>query len=305
MSDEFNPQVEYEQKGYLNCDFRLFHIDESKAIETPWHYHDFDKIVFFLRGNVQYAVEGREYELRPYDIVIGPHHSIHKVTASDKEGYERYVLYVKPETLIRLGKTQEVTVHEGKNLSGRSKDHDLDLCFNMTSKTRTNLVHFDAGITSELMDKFRTLEEVLKSEEELYCAGLRIHVSLIQLLIGLNEACFKHPDAFMEKARYNRKVIDIIDYIMEHLGDDLSIDNISDKFYISKYHMMRIFKAETGYSVHQYIMEKRILRARDLIIAGEPAMSASIESGFHDYSSFCKAFRKATGKLPSDYVSGT
>jgi AraC-like DNA-binding protein len=153
------------------------------------------------------------------------------------------------------------------------------------------------------MDKFRTLEDVIRSEEDLYCAGLRIHVSLIQLLIGLNEACFKHSDAFMEKARYNRKVIDIIDYIMEHLGDDLSIDKISDEFYISKYHMMRIFKAETGYSVHQYIMEKRILRARDLIIAGEPAMSASIESGFHDYSSFCKAFRKATGKLPSDYVA--
>ncbi|SHH47926.1 AraC-type DNA-binding protein [Butyrivibrio fibrisolvens DSM 3071] len=303
MSEEFNPSVEYEQKGYLNCDFRLFHIDESKAIDTPWHYHDFDKIVFFLRGDVQYAVEGREYELRPYDIVIVPHHSIHKVTASAKEGYERYVLYVKPETLVRLGKTQEVTVHEGKKLSGKTKDHDLDLCFNMTSKTKTNLVHFDAGITSELMDKFRTLEDVIRSEEDLYCAGLRIHVSLIQLLIGLNEACFKHPDAFMEKARYNRKVIDIIDYIMEHLGDDLSIDKISDEFYISKYHMMRIFKAETGYSVHQYIMEKRILRARDLIIAGEPAMSASIESGFHDYSSFCKAFRKATGKLPSDYVA--
>lgn len=303
MYEEFDPSVEYEQKGYLNCDFRLFHIDESKSIDTPWHYHDFDKIVFFLRGNVRYAVEGREYELRPYDIVIVPHHSIHKVTASVNEGYERYVLYLKPETLTRLANTEEVTVHEGKELSGRRADHNLDLCFNMIAKTRTNLVHFDAGITSELMERFRTLEDVLKSEEDLYCAGLRIHVGLIQLLIGLNEACYKHPDCFMEKARYNRKVIDIIDYITEHLGDDLSIDKISDQFYISKYHMMRIFKAETGYSVHQYIMEKRILKARDLIISGEPAMSASIEAGFHDYSSFCKAFRKATGKLPSDYVA--
>lgn len=303
MSEEFDPLVEYEQKGYLNCDFRLFHIDEAKEVNTPWHYHDFDKIVFFLRGNVSYAVEGRKYELRPYDIVIVPHHSIHKVTASAQEGYERYVLYVKPETLVRLGNTEEVTVHEGKNISGNFKDHDLEQCFNMTADSRTNLVHFDAGITSDLLEKFRILENAIKSEEELYCAGLRIHVDLIQLLIGINEACYKNPDSFLEKARYNRKVIDIIDYITQHLGDDLSIDKISDEFYISKYHMMRIFKAETGYSVHQYIMEKRILKARDLIISGEPAMAASIESGFHDYSSFCKAFRKATGKLPSDYVT--
>lgn len=304
MAEEFDPLVEYEQKGYLNCDFRLFHIDEIKAIETPWHYHDFDKIVFFLRGNVKYSVEGREYDLKPYDIIIVPHHSIHKVTALAQEGYERYVLYVKPETLVRLGNTQEATVHEGKEILGNSGDHDLSLCFDMTSKTGTNLVHFDAGITAQIFDDFRKLKDDLECEQELYCAGLKIHVDLIRLVIGLNEACYKYPDAFLEKARYNRKVIDIIDYITQHLGDDLSIDKISDKFYISKYHMMRIFKAETGYSVHQYIMEKRILKARDLIISGEPAMAASLESGFHDYSTFCKAFRKATGKLPSDYGSG-
>lgn len=292
MAEDFNPSQEYEQKGYLNCDFRLFHLDESKELNTPWHYHDFDKIVFFLRGNAKYAVEGREYDLKPYDIILVPHHNIHKAIAASTENYERYVLYLKPETLDGLEETKE-------GCSGK-----LKLCFNLPLEKKTNLVHFDAAVTAALLQDFQDLAQLLDRKKELYAPGLQVHISLLKLLIRINEACDTQPDAFLEKARYNRKVIDIIDYINGHLGDDLSIDQVADRFFISKYHMMRVFKAETGYSVHQYIMEKRILKARDLIIGGQPAMTASLESGFRDYSSFCKAFQKQTGRLPSDYTSG-
>jgi len=281
--------LSYEQRGYLNSDFKLFHLDDDKQIDIPWHYHDFDKIVFFINGQIDYYVEGRQYTLKNYDIVAVPHNSIHKLYADGKKNYERYILYIKPSVFDKYEKAL------GRQVQGLKK------CFDMVSEKKTYLIHFDGIITSKLLNDLKKLEEDIKDAQNDTFGDVRTNLDVITLLADFNDYLDKNPIAFMEKARYNRKVIDIIDYISENLQKDLSIDRIADKFYISKYHMMRMFKAETGYSIHQYIMEKRILKAKDLIVSGTSAMTASIEVGFNDYSSFCKAFQKQIGKLPSEY----
>lgn len=55
---------------------------------------------------------------------------------------------------------------------------------------------------------------------------------------------------------------------------------------------MRKFKEDTKMTLHNYIFQKRLLYARDLIQNGTPITKASIECGFNDYSSFLRAFRK-------------
>ena len=94
----------------------------------------------------------------------------------------------------------------------------------------------------------------------------------------------------------------MIHYINENLSAELSIEALSARFYLSKYHMMRKFKEETGYSMHQYILEKRIQAARSLILTGVPATVASTECGFKDYSTFSRACKKILGKMPSEVV---
>lgn len=97
-----------------------------------------------------------------------------------------------------------------------------------------------------------------------------------------------------------KRIVELIHYINENLSKDLSIEALSARFFISKYHMMRKFKEETGYSMHQYILEKRILAARNLITEGCLATTASVECGFKDYSTFSRAYKKLLGQLPSD-----
>ena len=60
----------YEKRGYLNSEFRLFHLTDKESGEIKTHYHDFDKITIFLKGRVSYMIEGRTYDLKPYDIVL-------------------------------------------------------------------------------------------------------------------------------------------------------------------------------------------------------------------------------------------
>ena len=58
------------KRGYLNEEFRLFHLKDSRAQKLDYHYHEFDKLIFFLGGNVTYMVEGVTYFLQPWDVLL-------------------------------------------------------------------------------------------------------------------------------------------------------------------------------------------------------------------------------------------
>ena len=126
----------------------------------------------------------------------------------------------------------------------------------------------------------------------------------------------------------------ILDYVGEHLCENLSIDLIADQFYISidifepvlsygpvqmyhkfqkhnlsvklgsiaairKYYMMRLFKQETGYTLGQYISQKRLLLAKELLSTGAPGTQVCYDCGFKDYSTFSRAYKQLFGVTPS------
>lgn len=122
----------------------------------------------------------------------------------------------------------------------------------------------------------------------------------MELMVMLNRGCLEEENAFSRNALYNQKMLDVIRYINEHLKEELSIEMLSEHFYISKYHMMRQFKEETGYTIHNYITEKRLLAARNMMLAGIGATKACYECGFKDYSTFSRAFKAHMKTKPSE-----
>lgn len=275
----------YEQKGYLDEDYHFFHIKSNESLDIPFHYHDFHKLILLLGGNVNYYIEGLEYQLMPFDFVLINRFDIHrpKVTASDsKPGYDRMILYLSDDFL---------------------KKYSLLDAFIKSKDLKSYVVRFPGSVSAEIYDLFMTIEKDLKNQSTEYAGELTTRIDVMKMLIAFNKACISEDFGFKPEARYNRKVVDLIAYIADNLDKDLSIDLLSEKFYMSKYHMMRIFKAETGYSIHQYITEKRILLARNLILSGMPATTACLECGFKDYSSFSRAFRNQLNMLPSEVHS--
>ena len=270
---------DYEQKGYLNKDYKFFHISDNEKIDIPFHYHEFDKLILVLSGNIKYIIEGREYELLPFDFVIVNRFLIHKPEAHEKDIYDRIILYLSDEFLQK---------------------YNLLDAFVKSKEIGSSVVRLPGETSASIFEQFMQIEEDIKKEATEYAGELITRIDVLKALISFNKACISEDFGFKPEARYNRKVIEIINYINDNLGKDLSIDLLADRFFMSKYHMMRIFKNETGYSIHQYISEKRILLARNLIISGMPATSACLECGFKDYSSFSRAFKNQLGSLPSD-----
>ena len=86
----------YTKKGYLNSEFRLFHLTDRETQEVAYHYHDFDKITIFIKGSVSYMIEGKSYDLKPYDIVLVRHGDIHRLSVDNSKVYERIIVYISP-----------------------------------------------------------------------------------------------------------------------------------------------------------------------------------------------------------------
>ena len=270
------------KSGYLMEKFRLFHLKDKEPKEYSYHYHDFHKLIWFVSGDVEYHLEGKTYKLEPHDILLVNKGEIHKPFVGKDTVYERYVFYISTDFLDE----------HSENGS------DLNQCFQMTLKEQGNVIRLNPAQSRTLFETVRLLEKA--ENEESYAKEMYCRILFLKLLIELNRCCIENPEVFHKTARYDKKVVEMIHYINENLSQDLTIEALSARFYLSKYHMMRKFKEETGYSMHQYVLEKRILAARNLMLSGMPATTASAECGFKDYSTFSRAYKKLLGQLPSE-----
>ena len=91
----------------------------------------------------------------------------------------------------------------------------------------------------------------------------------------------------------------VVKYLNSNVEKNISLDNLANKFFVSKYHLCRAFKKYSGASVHAYINKKRIMYAKQLIESGETASGAAEKIGFGDYSAFYRAYFKMIGKSPT------
>ena len=117
---------------------------------------------------------------------------------------------------------------------------------------------------------------------------------LIEFLYLLNNA--KKPPS--RATARDKRIVDVIQYINEHLNEQLKLDDLAERFYIDKYHLCRIFKHSTGYTLNRYINYKRLLLVRELHAQGQSLLEASTNAGFNNYSHFYRMYIKQNGESP-------
>ena len=273
------------KRGYLKEDFRLFHLKDSRAQKLDYHYHEFDKLILLLNGRVTYVVEGVTYFLRPWDLLLVQHDMIHKPTIDPADPYERVFIWLGREWLASRSDSGEA----------------LDSCFDIAREQGFHLLRFDGERRLQYMQLIQRLEESLRSAE--FGAARMAYTLCQQLLIGVNRDILKSRTAQEETDSYRRdpKMEEILRYIAGHLEEDLTVDALAKRFFLSRYYLMHRFKDVTGYTVHQYVSQKRLLRAGELIRRGVPVMKAAEQAGFTEYSSFLRAFRNTFHMSPKDF----
>ena len=89
-------------------------------------------------------------------------------------------------------------------------------------------------------------------------------------------------------------------YINNNYNSNISLGDVAEKFFISKYHLCHMFKKATGLTVHRYITQKRITNVRESMGEGINITSAVINAGFSSYSSFYRSYIKEYGIPPKE-----
>ncbi|MCI6790719.1 MAG: AraC family transcriptional regulator [Lachnobacterium sp.] len=276
---------EYEKTGYLNSNFKIFHLVDKGMTPIGFHFHDFHKILLLMKGNVSYCVEGRTYDLQADDIVFVPAGEVHRPVLHDTAIYERIIIYISKDYLNTY----------------RTNNYDLAQCLIEAHQKQSHVLRVPAFGTTKLGQIVRELEQSLDSNE--YANELYHNLLFLEFMIQLNRVAIHDGIEYLSNSSSNKKMIDVIDYLNEHLTDDLSIDFLAETFYLSRYHLMHAFKEETGYTIGNYLSTKRLLLARDRIRQGEPITNVCYECGFRNYSTFSRAYKKNFGCSPREQLS--
>ena len=271
--------TEYESRGYLLDDFRLFHLNDAQGTKVDYHYHEFCKLLLLRSGGGGYMVNGQRYTLEPGDMVLVGSHTIHRPEFEPGVPYERVILYIRPD-FLQSHSFPDCNLEEVFSGAG---GHIL-----RPGKQRRQ--HYDTLCTR--------LEHELAGEG--YGRQVLSTALLLQILGEIGRD-LNSPEAELPKPQTseNSRILDILRYIDGHLAEDLTIDSLSEQFYISKFHMMRLFRQEVGQTIHNYLCDRRLIHARDLINQGLSATESCFRSGFRSYSSFTRAYGKRFGTTPT------
>ena len=128
----------------------------------------------------------------------------------------------------------------------------------------------------------------------------RVATLVADLLLNLAEvnAAFDSPEMTRTGERYGTLVSNVLAYINSHLGEIRSTSDIASALYVSREYLSRSFSRETGMRLGEYLTERRVGAAKEMILKGTSPDEAAEVCGFGNYSYFINVFRKKTGVTP-------
>ena len=273
----------YSAMGNGRSDYDAFYGLSDELYHFSWHCHDFYEFYMHLQGAQFYSVDNQTYELKPNQLLIIPPFHMHGLMAHNAlKHYERAFIYISQGFLKVLGCGQIDMEQMLSDLEAGNR-----FVFNM-----------DADIARSCA---RRIEEVHKSIRNQRPWDRFTHITqllpVLRMMLetassGSDCAPATQPDPLMQR---------ILAYIELNCAEEMSIKLLAERFNISPSSLSHRFLRYTHHSVYEYILYKRVMMAKQLLIQNEPPGEVAFRCGFGDYSNFLRAFERISGVSPSRY----
>jgi AraC-like DNA-binding protein len=216
-------------------------------------------------------------------LLISPMELHQPMFGPEQREYERIVLWIDKRFLEEL------------SLPGQ----DFTACFDTDSPNHANLLRPEGVQRQFLMFLLEQLiSETVSREPYQQIASVSY---LAQVLVTLNRLALQRRKDDTVTPQ-DSTVYDVLGYINEHYNENMSLDDLANKFFVSKYHLAREFQRLVGTSVHRYIIQKRLVMAKQMLSTGRPSSEVYQNCGFGDYSNFYRAFKAEYRISPKEYV---
>lgn len=266
------------------CCSRKTHATAEQKPYASCHYHDAYELFLFLNGKASLYYEDEYHPMNPGDLYIIPPDIPHGAACYDAKVYDRLVINLHPELLKELSTGQT----------------DLAAFLRDGGTEQIKVVSLNAKAQKRLI---QMVEEVPQVEEERDAFGhdIEMKARAALLLVELNRFVSEfHAQA--GKKTQPKLVESITDYITEHLTETITLEILSNQFYMTSKYISSVFHKNMGMTLREYIITKRVEHAKKLLSEGRNVSEACELSGFGDYSNFIRTFTMIAGISPGKYA---
>ena len=250
-------------------------VPNASAFER--HTHKMFELIYVVKGRGRYVVEGVEYPLLPDTVLLLRPYEYHYVCPEGSCPYERYVIHFD---------------------EGIAFESESTLDFFRDDRFGAGVYFPKDSLDGAVLHVFESLDAMSRFTEDettlLPTGKVMVRSIVTQILLLLRAACPAEPVAPQKDLLFG-----VIGYINGHLNENLTLDELSKRFFVSKYHLCRAFRRHTGTTFLSYLTTKRVVAAQQMIKEGVPVTEIAYRVGFRDYSSFYRAYRKQTGCAPA------
>lgn len=257
-----------------------FHRDTSFKIQNiSLHSHSFYEILLCRSSDrVEYLVGRERYKLSGGDLlIVAPGVSHRPIMPKDMTvPYERDILWVREEIVDRV-KEQ----------------------FSLTERPQFELMNVKGTVWSYIAELF---DGGIKESESEATGYLEATLAFASLILTHIYRALTSGNAQNFGALKPTLVTSIIEYIEENIDKKLTIELIAQHFYVSRSTVIKLFRETMYTSLHDFVTQRRLILAKQLISKGEAMETVAIKCGFSDYSVFYKAFKKEYGLSPREFA---
>ncbi len=265
--------------------FEIYNYSDLVPPKVFPHTHNFYEIYYLLSDSLIYMISGKEFRMEQGDFLMIPPDVLHypsDVNVRHGKNYARIVLWITRDFFNQIAGTDTILREIWEPIARNEAYH----------------VRPRPAASQEILDCLRRL--VYEQQHKNLSTALMSHAILTETFVNIQRSM--HTMSHFEQHLTTSSLFsNVINFIHAHLAEDLSLNRLSEEFYVTKGYISRQFREYMGVSAHQYILMLRLEGCRKAMEDDLPINECISMYGFQDYSSFYRAFKGAFKVSPREY----
>lgn len=263
-----------------NSHIKIWYNTDPNSFEN--HFHNCVEIIFLFEGECSAGFQTTNFNMTTGDILIIPPYIMHNIKAVHQ--FRQFVMQLDVSPLVSFGiySNNTSTVNDILLCNTQNCPQIYDTIYNNIIDMINSYFAYESFWELETYSHFlQVISTIGKSKEMTNAVNL--------------------PGAALNTKEHYDKFAELLRYLETNYSEQLSLDSVSSQVGFSKYHFVRLFKDYTGSTFYDYLTDKRIQHAKELLSTNAGITDIAFSCGFNNQTSFCRTFKKVCGCPPTEY----